>query len=136
MPRKPVRETEICQLLLAQGEMTAEDVRQGLQRPLSNSAVRSILNRLVAKGQVRRYAEGHRYIYAPVVRAPASFHALLQRVAREHFAGSISAAAEALQQAAREESLEREQPGCEYAGNSASQQEPQGGRRDHARFFA
>jgi predicted transcriptional regulator len=54
---------EIMQLVWAHGPVTAEAVRERLDRPLKESTVRTVLRRLEEKGYVTHEVEGRTYIY-------------------------------------------------------------------------
>ena len=54
---------EIMQLVWAHGPVTAETVREQLDRPLKESTVRTVLRRLEEKGYVTHTVDGRTYIY-------------------------------------------------------------------------
>ena len=54
---------EIMQLVWAHGPVTAETVRDRLNRPLKESTVRTVLRRLEEKGYVTHTLDGRTYIY-------------------------------------------------------------------------
>lgn len=90
------REREVAEIVCALGEASAGEIERALAAPLSNSAVRSMLSRLQAKGVLRRRREGKSYYYAAAGTEPAARDAALRRVARDHFGGSLAAAAAAM----------------------------------------
>jgi predicted transcriptional regulator len=54
---------EIMHLVWAHGPVTAETVRERLDRPLKEATVRTVLRRLEEKGYVTHTVEGRTYIY-------------------------------------------------------------------------
>ena len=92
----PPRERQVAEIVHKRGEASAAEIIRVLPEPLSSSAVRSMLSRLVAKGVVRRRRDGKRFVYLPVRANPAARDAALRRVSREFFGGSLSDAADAL----------------------------------------
>ena len=104
------REREIAGIVYGQGEATAAEVCAAVADPLTNSAVRSMLRRLEAKGLLRRRKEGKKFIYAPAISQRESAEAMLRRVSLEHFDGSLADAALALI-----DMLEAQQPGAARA---------------------
>lgn len=87
--RLPAREREIAALVFSEGEISAAEVARALLQPISNSAVRSMLRRLEAKGILQHRREGNRFIYLPANSEAEERAVVLKRVAHEHFQGSI-----------------------------------------------
>jgi predicted transcriptional regulator len=87
--RKPLppREAQIAAILYGRGEASANDICRALDGALSNAAVRSMLQRLIAKQIVRRTLKGHRYIYSPAEQRHVDPREALRRVVEEHFGG-------------------------------------------------
>jgi BlaI family penicillinase repressor len=56
-------EREVMQLVWAGGAVTAESVRERLERRLKESTVRTVLRRLEEKGYVSHTVEGRTYVY-------------------------------------------------------------------------
>jgi BlaI family transcriptional regulator, penicillinase repressor len=56
-------EREVMQLVWEHAPVTAEAVRERLERPLKESTVRTVLRRLEDKGYVTHTVEGRTYIY-------------------------------------------------------------------------
>ena len=56
-------EREVMQLVWAHAPVTAEAVRERLERPLKESTVRTVLRRLEEKGYVTHTVEGRTYVY-------------------------------------------------------------------------
>ncbi|HEX7198987.1 MAG TPA: BlaI/MecI/CopY family transcriptional regulator [Dongiaceae bacterium] len=59
-------EREVMQLVWAHAPVTAEAVREQLERPLKESTVRTVLRRLEDKGYVTHTVEGRTYVYQAV----------------------------------------------------------------------
>lgn len=92
----PRREREVFETLYRLEQATAATLRGVLADPLSDSAVRTLLSRLEAKGLVRRAAGPDGFIYAPVPRTDAVAEGALKRMVETFFAGSAASAATAL----------------------------------------
>ena len=56
-------ERAVMQLVWAHAPVTAEAVRERLERPLKESTVRTVLRRLEDKGYVTHTVEGRTYVY-------------------------------------------------------------------------
>lgn len=56
-------ERDVMQLIWADGPMTAEAVRERLDRPLKDSTVRTVLRRLEDKGYVRHTVEQRTFLF-------------------------------------------------------------------------
>jgi predicted transcriptional regulator len=89
------REREIAEIVYASGLATAKDVQGLLSDPLTNAAIRSMLNRLVRKGILRRSPknDGVEYVYCPVVTNAISRERALKQLAEDFFGGSLQDAA-------------------------------------------
>jgi predicted transcriptional regulator len=92
----PRREREVFETLCRLETGTAAAVRAALSDPLSDSAVRTMLSRLNAKGLVERTSGPDGYAYSPVQRTEAVAAGALQRMIDTFFAGSAASAATAL----------------------------------------
>ena len=92
----PRREREVFELLCRLGEGSTAAVRDALTDPLSDSAVRTLLNRLEAKGLVQRAAASGGVAYRPVPRSDALADSALRKMVDTFFAGSAASAATAL----------------------------------------
>lgn len=75
---------------------SAEEVRARLSDPPSYSAVRAMLVKLEAKGHLRHYEEGLRYVYRPTKPRAAAERSALQKLVRVFFGGSPGRTAAAL----------------------------------------
>jgi predicted transcriptional regulator len=92
----PRREREVFETLCRLDASTAAGVRDALSDPLSDSAVRTMLSRLEAKGLVERSAGPDGFLYRPVQSSEAVAAGALRRVIDTFFAGSAASAASAL----------------------------------------
>lgn len=92
----PRREREVFETLCRLGEGATAAVRDALTDPLSDSAVRTLLNRLEAKGLVERVAATGGVAYRPVPRSEALADSALRKMVDTFFAGSAASAATAL----------------------------------------
>lgn len=92
----PRREREVFELVCSLGEATAAEIRGGLADPPSDSAVRTLLGRLAAKGLLSHRTVNQAYVYAPAAPAEAVAETALQRLVQTFFQGSAASAATAL----------------------------------------
>jgi len=92
----PRREREVFEALCSLGEGTAAAVRGALVDPPSDSAVRTLLGRLEAKGLIDHRTHNQAYVYVPVPQADAVAETALQRLVQTFFQGSAARAATAL----------------------------------------
>lgn len=92
----PRREREVFETLCRLEASTAAGVRDALSDPLSDSAVRTMLSRLEAKGLVERTSGPEGFLYRPAQETDAVAAGALRRVIDTFFAGSAASAATAL----------------------------------------
>jgi len=92
----PRREREVFEILCGLEEATASAVRNAMSDPPSDSAVRTLLARLVSKGLVTHRTANQAYVYAPTPRAEAVAETALQKLVQTFFQGSAASAATAL----------------------------------------
>jgi predicted transcriptional regulator len=107
------RERQIAGIVYRRGLATASDIEAELGGELSNPAIRSMLNRLVAKGFLTRVKCGRfgTFVYAPAVTDVSARETALREFAQDFYAGSLSSLAEAIADLfARQNSKVREQP--------------------------
>lgn len=91
------REREIMNVIHAlDGRASAEDIRQQLTDPPSYSAVRAMLAKLEAKGQVRHEAEGLKYVYVPTASRSTAQKRAFHQLMDVFFGGSPASAITAL----------------------------------------
>jgi len=93
--RLAAREREIATIVVEKVEATATDVQSALSDSLSNSAIRSMLNRLVRKGILERRKTPHEkaFRYSPATLSETRKRAVDQLV-EDFFAGSSTLAAQ------------------------------------------
>lgn len=87
------REREIATVVYALHAGTAEDVCFNLSDELNNASVRSMLNRLVEKGILRRTRSGRAFVYLPAVTWADSGTSALKRFVEDYFDGCPAKAA-------------------------------------------
>jgi predicted transcriptional regulator len=93
----PPRERQIVDFLYSRGQATAAEICESMPDAPSNSAMRSMLGRLEAKGMVcRRASIGRSVVYAPAVSQSAAKRTVLRQVVSTFFNGSPLSAASAL----------------------------------------
>lgn len=92
----PRREREVFETLCRLETGAVADVRDALADPISDSAVRTLLARLEAKGLVARGQGASGVTYRPVPRTDAVAAGALQKMIDTFFAGSAASAATAL----------------------------------------
>ena len=86
----PPREQEIAAIVYLHTRVTAKDLEVALSNEITNSAIRCMLNRLVAKGVLRRSkGAGKTFVYSPALLLPDIQERALERVAEEYFGGSL-----------------------------------------------
>jgi BlaI family transcriptional regulator, penicillinase repressor len=90
------RERQIMEIVYRRGQATAEDVRNDLPDPVSNSAVRGMLRLLEEKGQIRHEQDGVRYVYRPARDPEQVSRSALRAVVDTFFNDSASAAVAAM----------------------------------------
>jgi predicted transcriptional regulator len=84
------REREIMSAVFALGNRaSAEAIRARLASPPTSSAVRTMLTRLEAKGQLRHHEEDGRYLYSARVSPSSARRAALQHYLKTFFNGSL-----------------------------------------------
>jgi predicted transcriptional regulator len=88
--RLPPALREIAAMVYRAGELSAPEIQERLTRPVSNSAIRTMLNRLVDKQILARKLNGNKYYYSPAKRLPHSEVQKLRRFCQEQFDGSLS----------------------------------------------
>jgi predicted transcriptional regulator len=90
------REREVMEILHRQGEATAAAIRDAMERPPTDAAVRSTLRILVEKGHATFEARGPRYVYRPTVPRDDARRTALESVLSVFFDGSAESAVAAL----------------------------------------
>ena len=92
----PRREREVFEILCRLEAGTTAQVREGMGAGLSDSAVRTLLTRLEAKGLVRREGAAGAVLFRPSPRTEQVAEGAMQRLIETFFAGSAANAATAL----------------------------------------
>ena len=92
----PRREREVFETLCRLESGTTAEVRDALSDPLSDSAVRTLLARLEAKGLVERSPGAAGVAYRPAPATETVAVSALRRLIDTFFAGSAASAASAL----------------------------------------
>ena len=90
------RERQIMDLLYSRGRMTAEEVREAIPDPPSNSAVRAMLGTLERKGHIRHQRDNLKYIYIPVVSKEKATRSAVRHLVDTFFDGSVELAVAAV----------------------------------------
>jgi predicted transcriptional regulator len=91
-PKLSKREQEVLDIVYARGHASAAEVREAMDHPPTDAAVRTTLRILVAKGHLRIVEDGPRYDYWPTVPADTARRSELQHVLRTFFGGSTESA--------------------------------------------
>jgi predicted transcriptional regulator len=85
------REREIVNALFALGNRaSAEEIRNRLSSPPSDSSVRVMLARLERKGVLRHQAEGQKYVYSATTPPSVAKRSALQQYLQTFFGGSLT----------------------------------------------
>jgi predicted transcriptional regulator len=92
----PRREREVFEILCGLKEATASAVRGAMSEAPTDSAVRTLLSRLVAKGLVQHRTINQAYVYSPVPQTGEVAETALQKLVHTFFQGSAASAATAL----------------------------------------
>jgi predicted transcriptional regulator len=90
------RELDIMQVLWQSGGATVAEVHQSLQNKrddIAYTTVQTMLNRLEAKGLVRRDDSDRAHRYVPVLKEPVVVNRAIQKLAERFFSGSLEALA-------------------------------------------
>lgn len=90
------RQRQIMDILFRDGDCTAEDIRERLPNPPSNSAVRAMLATLKDKGHVKSREENFRYVYSATMATDTARKTAMDRLVNTFFGGSTIAAVNAL----------------------------------------
>ena len=90
------RQRQIMDILFRQRAATAEEIRERLPDPPSNSAVRAMLATMVNKGYVAQKEENFRYVYSAAIKQEVAQKTALDRLVDTFFGGSTAATVSAL----------------------------------------
>lgn len=90
------RERQIMEVVFRLGRATAAEVHERIPDPPTQTAVRTMLRNLEAKGQLRHEEDGPRHVYLPTTPAESVRQSALKSVLGTFFGGSPMAAMAAL----------------------------------------
>ena len=92
LPPLSRRERQVMDILYESGGATAVQIRENMDDPPTDSAVRSILRILVNKGHLERTLDGPRYFYSATMPVPWARRSAMHRVLQTFFGGSVEGA--------------------------------------------
>jgi predicted transcriptional regulator len=120
------RQREIARIVYSNAAVTPRQVQEQLSEQRSVRVVRTLLDRLVSKGLVRRRSTGrHReIIYIAAIPTPLVRNVAIQKLVRDRFGGSLAQAAMAMQELARMESVRRHPPRTSAAVRQLASERP------------
>ena len=84
------RESQIMEILYANGPFTVAQITNEMPDPLSRNAIRTFLTLLEGKGSVTREKEGREFIYRPATEKSAAAQSALSKVLDVFFDGSLT----------------------------------------------
>ncbi len=84
-------ERDVLSIVWRLGSVTAEQVREELERPLTDSTVRTVLRRLEAKGYVAHSLENRSFVYRPAESRQRVAGRAVQRIVDWFCEGSVEA---------------------------------------------
>ncbi len=119
------REREIMDILLEMREATAQEVRERLPDPPSNSAARAMLVRLEKKGAIRHIERDLRYVYVPAVTREEAQESALSRLVRVFYDGSLSNAVTGMVEHSEQQLTDEELENLEAAIRGARERRQQ-----------
>ncbi len=90
------RQRQIMDILFRHGDSTAEEIRERLPNPPSNSAVRAMLATLKDKGHIKHRKENFRYVYSATMEQDKAQQTAMDRLINTFFGGSRVAAVNAM----------------------------------------
>jgi len=91
-PKLSRREQQVLDIVYARGHATAAEVRESMDDPPTDAAVRTTLRILVAKGHLRIEQDGPRYDYWPTVARETARKSELRHILQTFFGGSTESA--------------------------------------------
>ena len=106
------RQRDLIRTIYASGGATVREIHARIPNPPDSlCGIRTLLNRMVRKGLLRTRFSGRRseLLYLPRVSDSVVKLRALDRIAKEHFRGSKTRAAEALEKLARSEECYRQE---------------------------
>ena len=96
LPQFSRRERELMDIVHELGAATSAQIRERMEEPPTDAAVRSVLRILVNKGHLTSEPEGVRYLYSPSVPISRARRSAMRHVVRTFFGGSVEGAMAAL----------------------------------------
>ncbi len=120
-PKLSRREREILDILLELREATAQEVRERLADPPSNSAARALLARLEKKGAISHIERNLRYVYIPTIAREEAKESALSRLVRVFYDGSLANAVTGLVQQSGDQMSDEELKALEKTIQQARQ---------------
>src|SRR5688572_33079134 len=91
-PKLSRREQKVLDIIYARRHATAAEVREDMDDPPTDAAVRTTLRILVAKGHLRIEQDGPRYDYWPTVPRETARKSELRHILTTFFGGSTESA--------------------------------------------
>jgi BlaI family transcriptional regulator, penicillinase repressor len=83
-------EREVLRLVWRLGDATAEQIRAGLQRPLKESTVRTVLRRLEDKGYLSHTVDGRTFVFRAAQSRSRAAAKAVKRIADWFCEGSVA----------------------------------------------
>jgi BlaI family transcriptional regulator, penicillinase repressor len=90
------RQRQIMDVLFRDGDATAQEIREKLPDPPSNSAVRAMLSTLEQKGHIKHREESLKYVYFATMKQETVRKTAVDRLINTFFGGSTFDAVTAL----------------------------------------
>jgi BlaI family penicillinase repressor len=84
-------EMEVMRILWQDGELKASEIQERFSRPIKNSALRSYLSILHAKGHLARRRRGNAFYYRPKTKRESTFRSMLSDLVNTFCNGSTEA---------------------------------------------
>jgi BlaI family penicillinase repressor len=82
-------EREVLSIVWRRAEATADQVREGLARPLKDSTIRTVLRRLEEKGYLEHSVDNRTFVYRPAESRQRVAGRAVQRIVDWFCAGSV-----------------------------------------------
>lgn len=96
LPKLSRRESQIMAVVYELGRATAEEIREQLPDPPTNSSVRMLLRILEEKGHLTHEQDGPRYVYLPTVPTDRAGLSALQQLKKTFFGDDVPSVVAAL----------------------------------------
>lgn len=84
-------EMEVMRILWRDGELRPSEIQEQFSRPIKNSALRSYLSILCAKGHLARRRRGNAFYYRPKTKRESTFRSMLSDLVNIFCNGSTEA---------------------------------------------